>query len=222
MPRLQRLRGQLGAAPSQPCCGGAAQRELQRKADRQPLVAWMAAPSAVAPRKSARRAIIRQRHLQGDFCCCEISGPLLQFGADLKSYWACPASEQQLHHLLLRRSLSYGPRPCDVTPPIIQWIPPLIHWDLTNLDQQGGDSASTEPSSELRPVVAVVETGASTDSQVSAAVLPAPTMIKAHACGMKAYAQRTCSPLCCLSWSEHLPACMGVAWCGDGMDGVCL
>jgi len=75
--------------------------------------------------------------------------------------------------LFLRRSPSYGPRPCDVTPPIIQWIPPLIHWDLSNLDQRGGDSASTGPSGELRPVVAVVETGASTDSQVSAVALPA-------------------------------------------------
>ena len=68
----------------------------------------------------------------------------------------------------LRRSPSYGPRPCDVTPPIIHWIPPLIHWDLSNLEQPGGDSTGPEPSSELRPVVAVVETGASTDSQVSA------------------------------------------------------
>ena len=67
-----------------------------------------------------------------------------------------------------RRSPSYGPRPGDVAPPIIQWIPPLIHWDLSDLGPRGGRGIAAEPSSAPRPVVAVVETGASTDSQVRA------------------------------------------------------
>ena len=88
--------------------------------------------------------------------------------------YALPQSSGVTGTNFARRSPSYGPRPCDVTPPIIQWIPPLIHWDLSNLDQRGGrDSATADPRSEPRPVVAVVETGASTDSQVGGPTLHA-------------------------------------------------
>ena len=66
-----------------------------------------------------------------------------------------------------RRSLSYGPRPCDVAPPIIQWIPPLIHWDLSYLDQRAGGEVSSSPGATPSPVVAVVDTVAASNSPVS-------------------------------------------------------